>query len=718
MKGLSSRRYGVSFLALAFASVVVLAGPACKRTGETAAPPAPPVAKRVPHALTEHGETRIDDYFWLNERDNPEVLAYLKAEDDYRRQMLKHTEPLQKSLFEEMVGRLKQDDSSAPYLLNGYYYFRRYETAKEYALYVRKKGSLAAREEVMLDGPRMAEGQSFFSLTGLSPSPDNRLLAYGVDTLSRRLYALRFKDLTSGETLPDAIPNTEGGAVWAADSRSVFYIVKDTTTLRPFLVRRHILGTDPREDGNVYEEKDVTFEVGLYPSKSREFIMIASESTLTDEVLFIPAARPDEAPRVFQPRVTDMKYAADHAGSAFVILTNWQARSFRLMEASIAATGRDAWREIVPHREDVLLEDFDAFNDYLALQERRDGLTRLRVLDRLGREGRSPQFAEADYVVALENNREAATSRLRYTYTSLATPDSVFEFDMASGDNTLIKRDEVLGGFDATNYWTERLFATAPDGVRVPISVVYRIGFDQDGRSPLLLYGYGSYGASTDAEFNASLLSLLDRGFAFAIAHIRGGQEMGRWWYEDGKLLKKKNTFTDFITCAEFLIAQKYTSPDRLFARGASAGGLLMGAVVNLRPDLFRGVIAGVPYVDVITTMMDASIPLTTSEYDEWGNPADKVYYDYMLSYSPYDQVARQDYPALFVTTGLNDSQVQYFEPAKWVAKLRALKTDRNPLVLYVNFSGGHGGASGRFERLRETAILYAFVLDLAGVKD
>jgi len=712
------RRILRPILGLAFAAGLVLAFPACKKSGETAASLAPPLAKKVPHALTAHGETRIDDYYWLNERDNPEVLAYLKAEDEYRQQILKHTETLQKTLYEEMVGRLKQDDSSVPYLLNGYYYYLRYEHGQEYALYARKKGSPEAPEEVMLNGPQMAQGTSFFGLAGISPSLDNRLLAYGVDTVSRRLYTLCFKDLSTGETLPDAVPNTDGGAAWAADSRSVLYVVKDTTTLRPFLVRRHVLGTDPREDKDVYEEKDVTFELDVYPSKSREFIMIASDSTLTDEVLFLPAARPDEAPRVFQPRVTDMKYAADHAGNAFVILTNWQARNFRLMEASVAATGRDAWREIVPHREDVLLEDCDAFSDYLALQERRNGLTRLRVLDRRGGEGRSPEFAESVYVVALENNREQATSRLRYAYTSLTTPDSVYEFDMASGGTTLIKRDEVLGGFDSANYRAERLLATAADGVKVPISVVYRLGFERNGRAPLLLYGYGSYGASNDPEFSPSVISLLDRGFAFAIAHIRGGQEMGRSWYEDGKLLKKKNTFTDFIACAEFLVAEKYTSPDRLFARGASAGGLLMGAVANLRPDLFRGVIAGVPYVDVITTMMDPSIPLTASEYDEWGNPADRAYYDYMLSYSPYDQVTRQDYPALFVTTGLHDSQVQYFEPAKWVAKLRAYKTDSNPLLLYVNFSGGHGGASGRFERLRETAMLYAFVLDLAGVKD
>jgi len=718
MKRRSSRRPGILFLALALASALVLVGPACRKHGEQAASIAPPIARKVPHALTAHGETRSDDYYWLNDRDNPEVLAYLEAEDEYRQRVLKHTEPLQKTLYEEMLGRLKQDDSTVPYLLNGFFYYRRYEQGQEYPLYARKKGTLDGAEEVMLNGPRMAQETSYFSLSGTSPSPDNRLLAYGVDTVSRRLYTLRFKDLTTGETLGDAIPNTTGWAAWAADSRSIFYVVKDTTTLRPFLVRRHVLGTDQGEDKDVYEEKDVTFELFVSPSTSRDFIMIVSESTLTDEVRVIPAARPDEAPRVLQPRVTDMKYAADHAGNAFVILTNWQARNFRLMEASPGAAGREAWREIVPHREDVLIEDFDAFQDHLAVQERRNGLTTIRVLDRRGQEGRSPEFAESVYLVALENNLEQASTRLRYTYTSLTTPDSVYEFDMTSGQTVLIKRDEVLGGFDPANYRTERLFATAADGVKVPISVVYRLGFERNGRSPLLLYGYGSYGASNDPEFSPSTLSLLDRGFAFAIAHIRGGQEMGRWWYEDGKLLKKKNTFTDFIACAEFLVAQKYTTPERLFARGASAGGLLMGAVVNLRPDLFRGVIAGVPYVDVITTMMDPSIPLTASEYDEWGNPGDKVFYDYMLSYSPYDQVKRQAYPAMFVTTGLHDSQVQYFEPAKWVAKLRAFKTDRNPLVLYVNFSGGHGGASGRFERMRETAMLYAFVLDLAGIKN
>jgi oligopeptidase B len=518
------RRILRPFLGLAFAAGLVLAFPACKKSGETAASLAPPLAKKVPHALTAHGETRIDDYYWLNERDNPEVLAYLKAEDEYRQQILKHTEPLQKTLYEEMAGRLKQDDSSAPYLLNGYYYYLRYEHGQEYALYARKKGSPEALEEVMLNGPQMAQGTSFFGLAGISPSPDNRLLAYGVDTVSRRLYTLCFKDLTTGEALPDAVPDTDGAAAWAADSRSVLYVVKDTTTLRPFLVRRHVLGTDPREDKDVYEEKDVTFELDVYPSKSREFIMIASDSTLTDEVLFLPAARPDEAPRVLQPRVTDMKYAADHAGNAFVILTNWQARNFRLMEASAGATGREAWREIVPHREDVLLEDCDAFSDYLALQERRNGLTRLRVLDRRGGEGRSPEFAESVYVVALENNREQATSRLRYTYTSLTTPDSVYEFDMASGGTTLIKRDEVLGGFDSANYRAERLWRPPPtaskSGSRSSTGSVRT-----NGRACFSSMDTARTARATTRN-SPSVISL-DRGFAFAIGHIRAARKWG-----------------------------------------------------------------------------------------------------------------------------------------------------------------------------------------------
>ncbi|OGD20480.1 MAG: oligopeptidase B [Candidatus Aminicenantes bacterium RBG_16_63_16] len=692
---------------------MTLAAAACGPKG-----PVPPAAEKIPQELTAHGQTRVDNYYWLRERDNPKVIAYLKAENDHLRAVMKPTEPLQEALYREMAGRIKPADLSVPSRKGGYYYYRRYEEGKDYPIFCRKKGSLEAEEEIILDGNGLAAGHSFFSVAGLEVSPDGNILAYAVDTVSRRLYTLHFKNLKTGETLADAIPDTDGPTAWANDSATVFYTLKDTTTLRPYRVMKHILGTDPRTDAEVFVETDETFTTGVFKSKSRKFLLIASESTLTTEYRYLDADRPHGGFRVIQPRERGLEYHAEHFRDKFYIRTNDQARNFRLMAAPLGRTTKDNWTEVVPRRDDVLLEDFEVFENFLVVEELKSGLTGLRAIRWNGGAGRAVDFGEETYSVSLGDNPELETDWLRFNYSSLTTPDSVYDYGMATGEKKLLKRQEVLGGFKPEDYRAERLFVPAPDGARIPLSVVYRTGFRKDGDGPLLLYGYGSYGASETDDFSASRLSLLDRGFAFAVAHIRGGSEMGRAWYEDGKLLKKKNTFTDFIACAEFLVARKYTRSGKLFAMGGSAGGLLMGAVVNLRPDLFNGVVAQVPYVDVVTTMLDPGIPLTTDEYDEWGNPAAREYYDYMLSYSPYDNVAAKDYPALLVTTGLHDSQVQYWEPAKWVAKLRAIKTDRRPLLLYTNMDAGHGGASGRFRSLRETALEYAFLLGLAGIRE
>jgi oligopeptidase B len=702
----------VIFLAAGLATSLVLSGAACRKSEVE---PRPPLASRISRPLTIHGQTRIDDYYWLRERDNPKVVEYLKAENDYLRAVMKPTEALQETLYKEMAGRLKPIDTSVPYRLRGYYYYARYDEGKDYPVACRKEGSVEAPEEIMLDENTLSAGQTFFSAVGLAVSPDNNLLAYGLDTLSRRLYTIHFKNLKTGETLPDAIPNTEGAAAWANDSRTVFYAGKDTTTLRPCRIKKHVLGTDPDSDRDVFVEDDVTFEVSVRRSKSGKFLVVSSDSTLTTESRYLDADRPDGEFRVIQPRERGLEYHVEPYRDRFYILTNDRAKNFRLVETRVGRTTKDNWTEIIPHRADVLLEDFEVFDNFLAVEERRAGLTEIHCIGQRDKSERSIDFGEETYTASLGRNPELATDWLRYDYSSLTTPDSVYEYNMATGEKRLLKRQEVGGGFRPDDYRAERLWSTAADGVKVPVSVVYRKGFRKDGEGPLLLYGYGSYGASETDDFSAPRLSLLDRGFAFAVAHIRGGSEMGRAWYEDGKLLKKKNTFTDFIAAAEFLVAEKFTRPEKLFAMGASAGGLLMGAVVNLRPDLFRGVVARVPYVDVVTTMLDPDIPLTSSEYDEWGNPNDREYYDYMLSYSPYDNVEAKGYPALLVTTGLHDSQVQYWEPAKWVAKLRAMKTDRNPLLLYTTMDAGHGGASGRFQRLRETALEYAFMLNLAG---
>lgn len=702
------------------AALLLVLGPAAWQSACTADTKAlqPPLAERIPRELTIHGQTRVDDYYWLNERANPKVIEYLEAENAYAKAAMARTEALQDKLYAEMVGRMKPADRSVPVLDNGYHYYSRYEEGKDYPIHCRKKESLDAPEEILIDANVLSQGYGYFDIADLSASDDNRLLAYGVDTVSRRQYTIRFKDLGTGAELPDTILMTTGSAAWSADASTVFYTRIDETTLRPFRVMRHVLGTPVESDREVFRETDETFTVEAYRSRSRKYIMIAAQHTLSSEYRFLDAAAPDGEFRILQPRERGLEYQADHLGDKFYILTNLNARNFRLMAAPESELAKESWKEVIPHREDVFLEGFTAFTDYLVLAERKNGLTGIRVMrwDKTG--DHKVDFGEETYAASIGANPGVDGSLLRFNYESLTTPPSTFEYDMKARTRTLLKQEEVLGGFSAESYRAERLYATARDGVKVPISLVYRQGLEKTGAAPLLLYGYGSYGASTDPGFNAARLSLLDRGFIYAIAHIRGGQEMGRAWYEDGKLLKKKNTFTDFIDCAEHLVAQKYASPDRLFAQGGSAGGLLMGAVVNMRPDLFKGIIAAVPFVDVITTMLDTSIPLTTGEFDEWGNPAEKEYYDYMLSYSPYDQIEVKNYPALLVTTGLHDSQVQYFEPAKWVAKLRALKTDRNPLIFHVNMEGGHGGVSGRFRRLKETALQYAFLIDLAGIRE
>lgn len=676
---------------------------------------APPVAKRVPHSLEAHGKVRVDDYYWLRERENPEVIAYLEAENAYTEQVMAHTRALQDTLFEEMKGRVKKDDSTVPYLYEGYYYYDRYVEENEYPFYCRKQGSLDAPEELLLDVNQLAAGHEYYAIWAREVSPSGSLYAFAADTVGRRFFTIRFKDLATGEYLPDEIPGVTSDIVWANDNRTLYYAKQDTLTLRQDRIYRHTLGTPVDADVLVYEEPDETFDCGVMKTKSKRYIMIASYQTLSSEYRFLDADDPTGAFTLLQPREREHEYSVDHVGDRFYIRTNWQAENFRLMSTPVSRPGKEHWTEVIPHRTDVLVEGFELFSDYLVVSERREGLVQFRVIPWKGGAEHYVDFGEPTYLAHIGTNPELDCPYLRFGYTSLVTPWSVFDYDLGTHEKTLRKQDEILGGYDASVYRTERLMAPARDGVQVPISIVYPKGLPRDGGMPLLLYAYGSYGISTDATFSAARLSLLERGFAYAIAHVRGGEEMGRRWYDEGKLLKKMNTFTDFIDCAEYLVAQRYTSADRLFAEGGSAGGLLVGVLVNLRPDLFRGVIADVPFVDVVTTMLDDTIPLTTYEYDEWGNPGDETYYDYMLSYSPYDNVASRPQPNLLVTAGLHDSQVQYWEPAKWVARLRAVKQDGNRLLLKTNMEAGHFGASGRFRYYREVALAYAFMLDLVG---
>ena len=680
----------------------------------------PPVAKIVPKTLEKHGDKRIDNYYWLNERENPEVIDYLNKENEYYQKSTAHTKPLQDDLFLEMKSRIKEDDSSVPYLYNGYYYITRYETGKDYPIYSRKKGSLEANEEIMFDCNEMAKGQSYFNLSGISISEDNKWAAFGVDLLSRRQYTIQIKNLETGEIFPVKIENTTGGSTWASDNKTLFYTRNDIQTLRSDKIYKHTLGTDANADVVVFHEKDDTFNTFVYKEKSKKYLVIGSSSTLTSEYQILEAKNPNGAFRIFQKRTRGLEYSISHYGDSFYIVTNKdKATNFKLMKTPETATSAENWTDLIGHRKDVLLEGIDIFKDYLVVEERSNGLNKIQIRPWTGKGAYYLPFAIETYTAYTTTNVDFDTEILRYGYQSMATPSSVIDFNMRTQEKKVLKEQEVLGGkFDKNNYIEERIWATATDGTKVPISIVYRKGIQKDGKNPLLLYAYGSYGATMDPYFSSTRLSLLDRGFIYAIAHIRGGEDLGREWYENGKLLKKKNTFTDFVDCSKFVIAEKYTSAEHLYAEGGSAGGLLMGAIVNMAPELYNGVIAQVPFVDVITTMLDDTIPLTTGEYDEWGNPNEKKYYDYMLSYSPYDQVKAQAYPNMYVSTGLHDSQVQYWEPAKWVAKLRVLKTNDKQLFLDTNMDAGHGGASGRFEALKELAKEFAFLLDLEKIKN
>ncbi|MGB0255370.1 MAG: S9 family peptidase, partial [Flavobacteriaceae bacterium] len=675
----------------------------------------PPDATVKENELFIHGDTRIDPYYWLNERDNADVIQYLEDENAYTKAVLKPTEKLQKDLFEEMKGRIKEDDSSVPYFLNEYWYIQRYETGKDYPIYTRKHKTLEAKEEILLDVNELAKDLAYCQVSGLSVSPDNTKLAYGIDTLSRRIYTIKIKDLSTGELLEDEIKGVSSYAAWAADSSTFFYTAKDEETLRTDRIFRHELGQKQNMDSLVFEEKDETFYTFVYPSKSRKYIMIGSTSTMTSEYQFLPSENPTADFTIVQKRERGLEYSVAHFEDDFYISTNVDgSTNFKLMKTPTTAPSKENWVDVLPHREDVLLEDVELFSEFMVVAERKNGLLQLRVMRWDGTEDYYLDFESETYTASLSTNLDFDAHVFRYNFSSLTTPSSVIDYDTKTKTKEVKKEQEVLGDtFDKKNYTAERLWATADDGTKVPISLVRHVDTKLSQDTPLLQYGYGSYGNTIDPYFSSVRLSLLDRGFVFAIAHIRGGQYLGRPWYEDGRLLSKKNSFTDFISCSKFLIEKGYTSSEHLYAMGGSAGGLLMGAVMNMAPELYRGVVAAVPFVDVVTTMLDDSIPLTTGEYDEWGNPNEKVYYEYIKSYSPYDNIREVSYPNTLITTGLHDSQVQYWEPAKWTAKLRDMHQGENVILLHTNMDAGHGGASGRFESLKEIAMEYAFLLYL-----
>ena len=712
------------------AGLFVLAACTNQTTEEKPMRPDAPIAAKADTILKEHGQTRVDPYFWMRLTDDQkraeipdnhtqQVLDYLNAENDYTKTVMSHTEDLQQKLYDEIVGRIKQTDESVPYLSNGYWYYTRYEEGGEYPIYCRKKGTLDAKEEILINVNELAEGYDYYAAGGLNVSPDNKILAFAEDTLSRRIYTMRFKNLETGEMIDDQIENTTGGGAWANDNKTFFYTSKNKVSLLSEKIYRHELGSQPETDVMVYHEKDPSFYIGVYKSKSEDYVIIWNSSTLVSDYHILDANNPRGDFQQFIPRDEKAhEYSIAHFEDKFYIVTNWDATNFRLMETPASATGKENWKEVIDHREDVLLEGVELFNNFMVVDERKNGLSNLRIINQTSGDEHYLDFGEPAYNAYISTNAEFNTNILRFGYTSMTTPNSTFDYNMDTKEKTLMKQQEVVGGHNPEDYVTERLWATARDGVKVPISIVYKKGFKKNGKGPLLQYGYGSYGATIDASFSSVRLSLLDRGFAFAIAHIRGGQMMGRQWYEDGKMFKKMNTFNDFIDCSKFLIEEKYTSTEHLYAQGGSAGGLLMGAVVNLAPELYNGVLAAVPFVDVVSTMWDETIPLTTNEFDEWGNPKELESYEYMLSYSPYDQVSNQDYPNMLVTTGLFDSQVQYWEPAKWVAKLRDMKTDDNLLILDTDMEAGHGGASGRFKRYKTTALQYAFLLDMEDITE
>jgi oligopeptidase B len=680
----------------------------------------PPTAAVRPHAVASSNGTRMDPYYWLrdDERSDAEVLAYLKAENAYTEAKLAQSKPLENQIYDEIIGRLKQDDSTVPYFKRGYWYSVRFETGKEHPIFVRRAGNLDAPEQIILDANALADGHDYYQIGDLDVSPDSRWLAYCEDTVGRREYRLRYKNLHTGETAADQIEGVESDMAWANDSRTVLYVEKDPQTLLGLRVKKHVLGEDPRHDAVVFEQTDKTFYTGVSKSKSERFIFIHMESTLSSEWRYAEADDPALKFHVFLPHERDHEYQIEHLGRHFIVRTNWQARNFRLMQVPIGEQSRRAnWKDLVAHRDDSFLQDFEVFDSFIALSVRSDGLRKISIKP-LSPPGEQHYIYsdEPAYTTSLSINPQLDTELVRYSYSSLITPTSIYDYNVRTGERTLLKRDPVLGGYDPANYRSEFLSAQAADGARIPVSLVYRKEFVRDASAPLLQYAYGAYGLSTEPGFSSARFSLIDRGLVYAIAHVRGGQEMGRAWYDAGRLLFKKNSFTDFVAVTRFLVAQGYAAKNKVFAVGGSAGGLLVGAVANMSPQDYRGIVAQVPFVDVVTTMLDESIPLTTNEYDEWGNPADKAFYDYLLSYSPYDGVRAQAYPSMLVTTGLWDSQVQYYEPAKWVAKLRALKTDANPLLLHVEMDAGHGGKSGRFQRYREIAMEYAFILGELGL--
>ena len=671
----------------------------------------PPQAPEIPHEIAEAGHTRNDPFFWLREKANPDVLKYLQAENRYTETALKPTEKLRDTIYHEMRRRIKEDDVSVPQKIGDYYYYSRTETGKQYAVHCRKKGSLEAREEVILDENELAKGQKYFRIGILSVSPDHKLLAYSTDTNGGETYVIRIKILETGELLPDEIKNSSYSFAWANDNKTFFYDQLDDAD-RPYKALKHILGTSVNQDPTVYEEKDARFFLEIYKSRSEKFIFVSVESERASEVRFLDADHPEEVFTLIRPRENDLLYSVDHHGDRFFIVTNENAKNFKVVETPVASPDKEHWKDYLPYDPEVKVDAVDAFENHLVISERRNGLPAIRICDLKSGETHEINFDEPTYEVSLDRNPVFKTGIVRIDYSSFITPNSVIDYDMVSRRKELKKEAPVLGGYKKSDYASERVFAKADDGVEIPISLFYKKGFRKDGTAPLLLTGYGAYGISTDANFSSSTISLVDRGFVFAIAHIRGGGELGRTWYEDGKLLKKKNTFTDFVSCTQYLIDQKYAAPKRVAILGGSAGGLLMGAVMNMRPDLFTSVIAAVPFVDVLNTMSDPSLPLTVTEYEEWGNPQDSKYFDYMASYSPYDNIEENQYPNLLVTAGLNDPRVSYWEPAKWVAKQRKLKHQNRILLLKTNMGAGHGGDSGRFDQLKEVAMEYAFAID------
>ncbi len=673
-----------------------------------------PRAEKINKVMTMHNHERVDEFYWLNERENPKVIDYLNAENDYRDSYMEKYKGLENELFEEIKSRIKEDDSSVPYLDNGYYYYTRYEKGKQYPIYCRKKDNLNNPEEILIDANEMSQGHEYFRIGGIDISPNNKIMAYSVDTVSRRLYTIKFKNLESGEEGVHSIPNTSGGATWANDNKTIFYNQKNKNTLRTERVMRHVLSSD-KNDEEVFYENDDEFNLYSYKSKSGKYIMVVSGKTISDEISFLSADNPDEDLKIFQKRIDGLEYSVDHFGDKWYIRTNLNgAQNFKLMQCDEDYTSSENWKEFIQHSESILLEGVEVFNDFMVITERENGQRRFNVISNKDGQSHYIDFEEEVFSAYSSVNLEISSTKFRYGYSSMTTPNSTIEYDMNSRKKMILKESEVMGeNFDKNNYQSKLVWANARDGKKVPISLVYKKDTYVEGENPLLLYGYGSYGSTNSAGFSSVRLSLLDRGFVYAIAHIRGSQYLGRQWYEDGKMFNKKNTFWDFIDSAKYLGENNYVDKDQIFAMGGSAGGLLMGAVTNMEPEVFKGIVAGVPFVDVVTTMLDETIPLTTFEFDEWGDPKDKDSYFYMLSYSPYDQVEEKDYPAIFITTGYHDSQVQYFEPAKWIARLRDRRTNKEPLLMYCNMDAGHGGASGRFEAYKETAMEYAFLISL-----